>query len=113
MNREEFMKTLYGYVPNKLADMLAELAEDEGYFDEEDVLPLSEATDSDILAELSRRAVVLQPLKERSLGFHYNHDDVIKVSINELRNIKKALRNNPSEFICKDPYGRGHRRTKE
>ncbi len=55
MNREEFIKTLNGFVPNKLADMLAELAEDEGYFDEEDVLPLSEATDSDLLAELSRR----------------------------------------------------------
>ncbi len=113
MNREEFMKTLYGYVPNKLADMLAELAENEGYFDEEIVLPLSEATDSDLLAELSRRVVALKPLKVRSLGFHDNHDAVIKASINELRNAKKALRNNPSEYICGDLYGRGHRRTKE
>ncbi|MCI7349811.1 MAG: hypothetical protein MSH60_03560 [Ruminococcus sp.] len=117
MNREEFMKTLHGYVPNKLADMLAEIAEDEGYFDEEDVLPLSEATDSDLLAELSRRTVTLKPLKERSLGFHDKYDAVIKASIkasiNELQNAKKALRNNPSEFICGDLYGRGHRRTKE
>lgn len=118
MNREEFMKTLYGYVPNKLADMLAELAEDNGYFEEEDVLPLSEATDSDLLAELSRRehccrAVEVKPLKVCYLSFPDNHDAIIKASSAELGKARKALRNNPSEFICGDLYGRGHRRTKE
>lgn len=88
MNREEFMKTLHGYVPNKLADMLAELAEDKGYFEEEDVLPLSEATDSDLLLELSRRML---------------SNDIL------VRNAKADCCEE-SLFLTHDIGGRGHRR---
>lgn len=92
MNRDEFMKTLNGFVPNKLADMLAELAEDEGYFQEEDVLPLSEATDSDLLAELSRRML-------------YN-------DVPQVRNAKARLYEQ-LPHITRNVCDRGHRRTKE
>ena len=84
MNREEFMKTLHGYVPNKLADMLAEL--------EEDVRPLSEATDSDLLAELSRRVL-------------YN-------DVPQVRNAKARLYEQ-LPHITRNVCDRGHRRTKE
>lgn len=92
MNREEFMKTLHGYVSNKLADMMAELAEDEGYFEEEDMLPLSEATDSDLLAELSRRML---------------YNDVPRV-----RNAKARLYEQ-LPHITRNVCDRGYRRTKE
>lgn len=54
MNRSEFEELLTGYIPEKLAAMLADNAEQNGYFESEK-LTLSEATDSDLLAELSRR----------------------------------------------------------
>lgn len=53
MNRAEFEELLTGYVPEKLAAMLADNAEQNGNFESENTL--SEATDSDLLAELSRR----------------------------------------------------------
>lgn len=53
MNRSEFEELLTGYIPEKLAAMLADNAEQNGNFESENTL--SEATDSDLLAELSRR----------------------------------------------------------
>lgn len=54
MNRSEFEELLTGYIPKKLVAMLADNAERNGYFESEK-LTLSEATDSDLLSELSRR----------------------------------------------------------
>lgn len=53
MNRSEFEELLTGYIPEKLVAMLADNAEQNGNFESENTL--SEATDSDLLAELSRR----------------------------------------------------------
>ena len=53
MNRSEFEELLTGYVPEKLVAMLADNAEWNGIFESENTL--SEATDSDLLAELNRR----------------------------------------------------------
>lgn len=53
MNRAEFEELLTGYIPEKLVAMLADNAEQNGNFESENTL--SEATDSDLLAELSRR----------------------------------------------------------
>ena len=53
MNRAEFEELLTGYVPEKLVAMLADNAERNGNFESENTL--SEATDSDLLSELSRR----------------------------------------------------------
>ena len=54
MNRSEFEELLTGYVPEKLVAMITDSAEYQGFFESEK-LTLSEATDSDLLAELSRR----------------------------------------------------------
>ena len=53
MNRSEFEELLTGYIPEKLAAMLADNAEQNGNFESENTL--SEAANSDLLAELSRR----------------------------------------------------------
>lgn len=92
MNRDEFMKTLNGFVPNKLANMLAELAEGNGYFEEENVLPISEATDSDILVELSRRVL---------------YNDVPQVRYAKARLYEQL------PHITRNVCDRGYRRTKE
>lgn len=54
MNRSEFEELLTGYIPEKLVAMITDSAEYQGFFESEK-LTLSEATDSDLLAELSRR----------------------------------------------------------
>lgn len=67
MNRSEFEEMLTGYIPEKLVAMLADNAERNGYFESENTL--SEATDSDLLAELNRRIYRTQmPTSEFIVG---------------------------------------------
>lgn len=67
MNRSEFEELLTGYIPEKLAAMLADNAEQNGNFESENTL--SEATDSDLLSELSRRMYRTQmPTSELIVG---------------------------------------------
>ena len=66
MNRSEFEELLTGYVPEKLVAMLADNAEWNGIFESENTL--SEATDSDLLAELNRRMYRANDISEFVVG---------------------------------------------